>query len=370
MRKHHRIFSCCKPSFDRLEERALLSVGNPGTPGLGQMMRPTPPPIHSEPAPFSPFVSVGGQGNQGGWAQSSVGSRESQPPGMMQPQPTGDRAPQPMGSSSDSPIVGPTIPFALASQPQLGSAPILGNPSNAGPAPGSNGNSQAKGQPEATEPAGPASVDAPAAAASVGTGKDVGEELGGVNNTPIGPAASSPPAQRLSVLDADNAVSTRLLSPDEVSVPANPLVGVRTGRGSLTATGQPGSANRTRAWTIRTADPSTSLTDGSRGEFPGPRSADLIANVLPFDRDALDRAIDHFFQRFEELNPGELVGKRPAHIVLCTLALATTFAALDLVRRRLRLTKTGKDARVRHPLAMAGHVGFPELPASWFSRMS
>jgi hypothetical protein len=368
MRKHPRTFAYCKPTFDRLEVRALLSAGNPGMRGPGQMMPPTPLPVHSESAPFGTFVSVGGQGNPGGWAQSFDGSREPQPPGMMQPRPTGDSAHQPMGSSSDSPIAGPTIPFAFASPPQLGSAPILGNPSNVGPAPGSTGTSPDKGQAEAIEPAGLASVDALAAGAPVGTGKDVGEELGGVNNTPIVSAASSPPAQLLSVLDGDNVVSTRLLSPDEASIPANLLVGFRAGRAALAAAGQPGSANRTRAWTIRSTDASTGLIDGSHGEFPGPSSADLIANALPFDQAVLDRAIDLFFQRFEELNPGELVGQKPANIVLCTLALASTFAAIDVVRRRWGLTRTGKDARDRHPLAMADHIGFPELPGSWSSR--
>jgi hypothetical protein len=142
------------------------------------------------------------------------------------------------------------------------------------------------------------------------------------------------------------------------------------GRGSLTLTDQSAAAITGRGRLIATTDVSTALTDAQADDWPRPSSADLIASALPFDRAALDRAIDRFFQHFEDLSAGELVGKGPSQLLLYSVALASTFAALEVVHRRWWMMTTGKHLRVRHPLAISDHIGFPELPETWSSRIA
>jgi hypothetical protein len=251
-------------------------------------------------------------------------------------------------------------------------APSLGIPSNFSPGPGSAATALANGQ-SATmepEPAGPISFDLQAAGNAAGVGKEAGQESAGISNGPSGPATASLPAQLFSLLDADSA-STRLVSQGEASVGGDPLAGYGPGRGVRIASGHPGGAITSRGALVSTAYASTELTDGSRSdEWPRPDSADLIASAFPFDRAALDRAIDVFFQQFDDMSRGDLAGQTLAHIILNSVALASAFAALDVVRSRMRLTTTGRCVRVCDPNAPADHIGFPELPGSWSSRPS
>jgi hypothetical protein len=379
MRKHPGIVSRCKPSFDSLEERALLSGGYAPAPGPGQMLESPPPP-----AGHSGSMSLGYPGFDGAhsspssWAQSPDGSWPSEQAGTTESQPDWNTPSQPAGGSQYQAGAGPAIPSIFFPQLRLYSAPSPENPSSSGSEPGSFAPALVNGQSPTTSPgpASPISLDAPAVGdaanlggVTVGAGKDAGQEPGGVSNGPSGPAVTSPPAQILSLLDRDIVVAARLVSQGEVSTAGIPLPAAGSGQGSVTANGYPGTATTSRGALISAAHALTNPADGSNDDWPRPKSADLIASALPFDRAALDRAIDQFFQQFDELNLGNPAGQRPANIVLYTLALASTFAALDVVRRRWRLTTTGKYMRVRHSLATAGHVGFPELPGSWSSRL-
>jgi hypothetical protein len=361
MRKHPWAVVRCRPNFDCLEERALLSGGNPWAPGPGPM--PAPPsttPVHPEPPSFSPAAPGDGQGWPGRGDQAQVGSWGSQPNETPQSQPG--------GRNSSEPTVSPqqTIPDDDSpSEPVGTSSP----PSIVGPSIPAGSFFQAKGDP-APSPAGPVASNAPAVEASIGAGKEPVEVIGAGNNSSIGSAASSPPAQLLAALDADGGVSTRLLAPADGFARENSLTGGASGPGSLAVSGLSGSAYNFGLGKMPTRDASTDRSVGRLQQLPGPKSADLITSVLPLDRGALDRAIDQFFQQFEEIDPDELVRPMSARIILYTLAVAGAYAGLDVVRRHWRQAKAGKYVRAPHALATAYPVGFPQLPGSWSSRLS
>ena len=106
-------------------------------------------------------------------------------------------------------------------------------------------------------------------------------------------------------------------------------------------------------------------------DLPNPHTADLIARVLPWDRGTLDRAIDQFFKQVDELDDGSSVGgQQPARIAFLSAALASSFAGMDIIRRRGRRWKAGNDVRRRDPVGGGEHIGFPELPGSWSSRLT
>jgi hypothetical protein len=281
-----------------------------------------------------------------------------------------------MGNSpSQQTVLGPVIPSSSFSQGKPDSAPSLEPQSGIGDGPGSLIAAVAEGPSGTTEsePAGTISPDAQAAGSAVSTaglGKETGQEPGGISNGSSGPAVAPPPAQRFSPLDGDTAWA-RLVSQGGVSAGGDQLAGSGSGRGTLGANGHAGAVISNRGPLRSTAYVSTNVTDGSSpNEWPSPSSADLIASALPFDRTALDRAIDQFFQQFDDLGRGDLAGHGPAYIVMYSIGLASTFAALDVVRRRYRLTMTGKYIRAGYPQARAEHVGFPELPGRWSARPS
>jgi hypothetical protein len=110
---------------------------------------------------------------------------------------------------------------------------------------------------------------------------------------------------------------------------------------------------------------------GGEVELPDPHTADLIARVLPWDRGTLDRAIDQFFEQVDELDDGSGAGGQgPARIVFLSVGLASSFAGMDIIRRRWRRWKVGNDVRRRDPVGGGEHIGFPELPGSWSSRLT
>jgi hypothetical protein len=342
MRKQPGVVSRCRPSFDFLEERALLSGGHPGSPVPGDMFWSSQPhAIHSESMTLGRSGSDGPPWLDAGWSGSHNDSWLSQPAGSTDSQPDHDVPPQSTGSPlSQQTVVGPLFPSSAFSQSKPESAPGLESPTGIGAGPGSPATAVASGQTRTTElePAGTISLD----------------------SEPAGSAANS----------ADSGWA-RLVSQGEASESGNELVGSGRVQGSLTASGHRGATNTSRGALLSTAYVSIDGNDGSSpGEWPRPSSADLIASALPFDRAALDRAIDVFFQQFDDLGRGDMTGQRPAYIVMYSIALASTFAALDVVRRRWRLTATGIHIRVRHPQVTADHIGFPELPGSWSSRAS
>jgi hypothetical protein len=353
---------------------------------------PAPPsatPVHSQPPSFSPAPSADGQGAPGRGDPALVGSWESQPNEMPQSQPGGrnssdtgvsphqtipdDDSPPDAGGISSSPsIIGPAIPAGSFFQANADPAPSVGGPPNFGLVSGTSPTTLSKGPSVAGEPqpAGPIAGDAPAAEVSIGTGKEGVEVSGAGNSFSINSAASSPPAQLLAALDADGGVSTRLLSPTDGFTREKSFTGSAPGPGSLAVRGLSGSAHTGGMGKMPTSDASTGRSGGRLQELPGPKSADLITSVLPFDRAALDRAVDQFFEKFAEIDPDELVRPVSARIILYTLAVAGAYAGLDVVRRRWRQATAGKNVRVPHALATAYPVGFPQLPGSWSSRMS
>jgi hypothetical protein len=98
--------------------------------------------------------------------------------------------------------------------------------------------------------------------------------------------------------------------------------------------------------------------------------ADVIANILPFERTSLARAADRFFQRLSEAEMLPFAGQHPAQIVVLSATLTSMVTALEFARRRCRqkwLVAAG--VQVRDPRSSRNHAGFPELPGSWSSRL-
>ena len=408
MPKLRGIVSRCRPRLEYLEERALLSSGFSGSRGTGEMFSaPAPPSIPTGSlSPTSP-VPVGAQGSQDDSARSPDESSTSQlgpnmtnqaipggtmslvsagSPGQLVPtmtnHPDGDTSNQPTmgvdmvgivrGVDSPQPHDGPLTSRGPVSPPVI-SAPANAQSGPTRPGPAGPTSLDAPAVTTESETAGPVSPDTEAtggASVTVSAGKESGSEVGGTSNTgPSGPAVTSPPAQLLSVLDPDS-VSVRLLSEAAVPLGGSQRAINGAGRGSCTVTDRHGTAIAGRGGLISMTYASNASTDAQADDWPRPGSADLLASALPFDRAAFDRAIDRFFHPFEDLSAGELVSRSPTQILLYSVALASAFAALEIVRRRWRLATTGEYVRVRHPLAISDHIGFPELPESWSSRIS
>ena len=212
MRKHRGAVARCQPSFDFLEQRALLSGGDFASPGPGAMIAPPPTPaVRSEPASLGRPGSGGIRPDQGGW----------------------------------TPETG------------LDRAPNLEGPPSFGPVSDSLATTLAKGQPGSTEPgpAGPISLDSQAenvAGLTIGVSKGGGQEPGGLGTGLIGPAVSSPSVPVISFLDADSIVSTRLLSHGDASSGGNGLAGNGSRGRLLTLSGDSGASITSCALTAKT----------------------------------------------------------------------------------------------------------------------
>ena len=102
-----------------------------------------------------------------------------------------------------------------------------------------------------------------------------------------------------------------------------------------------------------------------------PQAAGLVANALPLDEAALEKAVDQFFEQLEELGVGQLVEQAPTHVIPLSLALLSTMTAAEVVRRRLRSRNGESKATERkNPLASEELLGFPELPGSWSTNLT
>jgi hypothetical protein len=108
------------------------------------------------------------------------------------------------------------------------------------------------------------------------------------------------------------------------------------------------------------------LLSGSQTKLLLPQAAGLIASAVPFDRAALEKAVDRFFDQLEDLGMGQLVEPGPTHVIPLSLALLSTVTAVEVARRRLR-SRTGetKATERQNPLGSEELLGFPELPGSW-----
>jgi hypothetical protein len=113
------------------------------------------------------------------------------------------------------------------------------------------------------------------------------------------------------------------------------------------------------------------LGHGNQEEIPLPHAADLIADVLPLDRASLERAVDQFFDRLEDLGVGQLLEPGPTRAIPLSLALIGTVTAVEIARRRLRLKTVERlPGRRLDPLGSEELCGFPELPGSWSTRLT
>lgn len=409
MGKHAGIVSRCRLGFDRLEERALLSGGNPGLPGPMPGLAPPPTPqVYSEPPASAPPIPAGAAGYQANWPRPSNGSPPSplsaltapepppsidaQPAISTQPQRASESPPQSPGttgpvsavnSPSDPavtaagvPVIGPVVPSSFNSPGRAEPAPGVAILSSLSSIPGSMASAVTVGRgpsgAAATEPdgSGAVGVDTLAADSAITVGKEFAEEGGAGNSFSIGPAAGSLPAQPLSLLGGDHGGLMRVVSPGEGSHSPNSLTATSAGQSPESGAEWSRPRPTAGAETARTTTTDRGLEVGALDEWPGPSGVDLIAGMLPFNRAALDRAIERFFHQMEDPNPGGFVGQRPAHVVFCTLALACTFAALDVINKRRRQARAGRNGGVRDPLTTGAPVGFPELPGSWISRLS
>jgi hypothetical protein len=151
-----------------------------------------------------------------------------------------------------------------------------------------------------------------------------------------------------------------------------PVPGLRVASANLVRTG-------TSAAAISEPDPAgdappqaaVPLAGGERAESPLPHAADLIAEVMPFDRASLETAVDQFFDQLEDLGVGQWVETGPIEMLPLSLAVMGTVAAAETIRRRFRSKPAGgRITRRRDSLGSDDLMGFPELPGSWSTRLT
>jgi hypothetical protein len=381
MWNHHAIASRCRPSFDSLEERSLLSGSyfGPG-PAPDAGFRP-PPPILGTPPPLAIPGSDGARGPQVGIAPTRGESWPERPENDAGHQGVAAAIVSAAASSTTSivpiftnPVITSNVAPVIKFVPEQNSV----SPSNNGVVPGFATGTQVivpSATPEPGTNAPPVSLAAPAsgtAASAVGVaaspGREAVSEAVFASTSPIGATIGSQPAQPLPFIEDGLTVSTSLLSQSNLTAPGTQVVNIAPGQGSMTIASRPTIAVTSRGALFATALSLFDLKNDHNGEWPHPSRADLLASALPFDRASLDRAIDRFLHQFEDLTARELVGESPTHIVLYSLMTTTVVAGLYAVHRRW--TRTGWQARVRYRMATPDPVGFPELPGSWSSRLS
>jgi hypothetical protein len=205
--------------------------------------------------------------------------------------------------------------------------------------------------------------------AAVPAGKEFAQEGGGIGNGPLASAVTSPPAQLMAFIDRESLLSGWLDARREVAAAVDWLAGVGLVGPDRGQIGEQGNPSIGRPALGFAADGSP-LAGSRPAVLLNPSSADLIADVSRYDRGALDRAIDQFFMQTDEVEGNGAGGHGPARIAFVAAALAGSFAGLDIARRRWRRWKTGDDVRVRGGLGGGDHIGFPELPGSWSSKLT
>jgi hypothetical protein len=373
------------PSFDSLEERSLLSgvIGWPGGPAAFSGS-PAGPSSHSGTGWLAGRAAGGSPMNQGEWsAEPAYFGRAQQPdgglpwgdPGGFGPsQPGGGSWPGPQGISPFQGGGGPSSPAAtsesttaFAFELNYSAVPFFAQ------TPGFAGGTTARGSTGA-EPGGAGQAFAaedgvPAwsnPAVVTTSARESGQEPAGVNLVQISQAVT-PPAQSSS-LDTNSAGHSLAL--------ASPVAESAGGPGGGAGLWSLGRARSEHATPARVADHSlidrvTRLGDPDPDELPGPSRADLkVAAVLPLDRVAIDRALDQFFQQLDDLGTRDRTSRGPARIVLVSLALTSSFMALEAARRRWRRWSAAGDFRIHDQQGGGGLIGFPERPRSWSSRLT
>ena len=381
MRKHRGGTSRRDPRFDSLEERSLLSGGFPA-PNFhpGEFDLPQFPTDHVE------LVVQVERGFD--FTLSSHWGPPIQFDPLSPAVPGNPQLPNPDGSGQSllqANVPSPAIPIILLpSNSQVpsrsNSGPPFSPPGNsastfdssaAGAAKNQSG-TMGSGRDSAERISVPAQLDGILASGdgvALGTSRDSTQEASGIGNDQTESAASSLPAQVVELLGAHS--STNVWLDASFKAPAgfdrsSAADVVAPEREGIDQHGNPSIGRRVPAL----AADGSELAKGEL-DLPNPHTADLIARVLPWDRGTLDRAIDQFFKQVDELDDGSSVGgQQPARIAFLSAALASSFAGMDIIRRRWRRWKAGNDVRRRDPVGGGEHIGFPELPGSWSSRLT
>jgi hypothetical protein len=178
---------------------------------------------------------------------------------------------------------------------------------------------------------------------------------------PVQPASPVPSVSLMGALPASEAVAAL---PAERGTGAPAAAAARIGAGRATS---PGAGLISASGASISVDVGGNEADG----LPRPIGADLIGELLPFQRTPLDRILNRFLEQFNDVDVQEFVEHNPIHVVFFSLTLSSAAVALDQVRRRWRQRSLlAADVRVRDPLASRDLFGFPELPGSWSSRLT
>jgi hypothetical protein len=106
------------------------------------------------------------------------------------------------------------------------------------------------------------------------------------------------------------------------------------------------------------------LTCDDAGSLFVPTSADVIARIIPFDRAALERAIDRLIDQLDDGGGRELLNAGPARIILFSTALAGSMLALEVMRQRWQRSGAGGGLQPRSRAGRENLIGFPELPGT------
>jgi hypothetical protein len=289
----------------------------------------------------------------------SDGSMQGQPPAALPGQPSGNMADPSGGQVPPRNEPGPIASSSVSSAPSLGFPVVGSTKSQLGTTGGARDGAERISDSAGTEGnvAGPDGV-------SVTAGKEVAQQASGIGNGQLEPSVAGLPAQLGALMARESLWNPRLLDARSLAL---------DGLDRSSVAGQLGTAHSGIDQEGNAPIGRTALgfaANGSPLVMPNPQSADLIANVLPCDRGALDRAIEQFFQQVDELDGSGPRWQGAARIVFLSAALVGSFAGLDIVRRRWRHWKAADDFRVRDPVGGGDHIGFPELPGAWSSRLT
>ncbi len=115
-----------------------------------------------------------------------------------------------------------------------------------------------------------------------------------------------------------------------------------------------------------TAEPASSAPSQSASE-PSPRCADLLTEFLPFDRAALDQAIDRFLTPLEDLGSELAAWEPPAGLIPVTAIVAGAALTAEVARRRAHSNTVVVAATVD---SREEFVRFPGYPWAWSIRKS
>jgi hypothetical protein len=305
---------------------------------------------------------------QAGFGHESVSALvEFEPPDR-----TGPSAPD---QSADSIMAPPYVFFALRTDFEAATGGPAGSMTLAGPPPGASPRGKIESMvPDASSPLDLGGVNDPNAtavqAALPANGKSAETAVGTAPSAVIPAAAGALPFQLTSLFSLDSSKGVAPASEVAAAVGAEHASGISTSGAARMGVGR---ATSSRILASSSAD--ANLTVGFGGDMadalPRPMGADLIGEFLPFQRTSLDRVVNRFFEQFDDVDVRAFVEHNPAHIVFLSLTLTSTVVALDLARRRWRKQSVlTADVRVRDPRASRDHLGFPELPGSWSSRLT